>query len=40
VRGVVELAEAPVMNPDLTLDPSGEFLVVKYRDYNPESTNA
>ncbi|AZM92346.1 MULTISPECIES: hypothetical protein [Streptomyces] len=40
VKGVVELAEAPVMNPDLTLDPSGEFLVVKYRDYNPESTNA
>jgi hypothetical protein len=28
-----------VMNPDLTLDPSGESLVVKYRDYNPESTN-
>ncbi|MFD3996109.1 hypothetical protein [Streptomyces sp. NPDC058583] len=40
VKGVVELAEAPVMNPDLTLDPSGEFLVIKYRDYNPESTNA
>ncbi|MFJ1780001.1 hypothetical protein ACIOKA_25140 [Streptomyces anulatus] len=40
VKGVVELAEAPVMNPDLTLDPSGEFLVVKYRNYNPESTNA
>ncbi|MGX1508052.1 UNVERIFIED_CONTAM: hypothetical protein RKD43_006677 [Streptomyces graminofaciens] len=39
VKGVVELAEAPVMNPDLTLDPSGESLVVKYRDYNPESTN-
>ena len=40
VKGVVELAEAPVMNPDLTLDPCGEFLVVKYRDYNPETTNA
>ncbi|MDT0467606.1 hypothetical protein [Streptomyces gibsoniae] len=40
VKGVVELAEAPVMNPDLTLDPSAEFLAVKYRDYNPESTNA
>ncbi|MFD7993791.1 hypothetical protein [Streptomyces mexicanus] len=40
VKGVVELAEAPVMNPNLTLDTSGEILVVKYRDYNPESTNA
>ena len=40
VKGVVELAEAPVMNPNLTLDPSGESLVVKYRDYTPEPTNA
>ncbi|MYR90143.1 hypothetical protein GTY41_35860, partial [Streptomyces sp. SID685] len=39
VKGVVELAEAPVMNPDLTLDPSSEILVVKYRDYNQESMN-
>ncbi|MFC0003625.1 hypothetical protein [Micromonospora siamensis] len=40
VRGVGEVAAAPVVNPDLTLDPSGESLVVKYRDYSPEHTNA
>ncbi|MET7673112.1 hypothetical protein [Micromonospora luteifusca] len=40
VKGVGEVAAAPVVNPDLTLDPDGEFLVVKYRNYNPERGNA
>ncbi|MFG3601069.1 hypothetical protein [Micromonospora chersina] len=40
VKGVGEVSAAPVVNHDLTLDPSGEFLVMKYRDYNPEHANA
>ncbi|MET8547423.1 hypothetical protein [Micromonospora zamorensis] len=40
VKGVGEVAAAPVVNPDLTLDPNGEFLVIKYRNYNPEQGNA
>ncbi|MFG2099885.1 hypothetical protein ACGFJ5_04720 [Micromonospora echinaurantiaca] len=40
VKGVGEVGAAPVVNPDLTLDPDGEFLVVKYRNYNPEHPNA
>ncbi|WP_349876719.1 hypothetical protein ABIH81_21660 [Micromonospora sp. HUAS YX12] len=40
VKGVAEVSAAPVVNEDLTLDPSGEFLVVKYRDYDPESAHA
>ncbi|MEV4712835.1 hypothetical protein [Micromonospora sp. NPDC049374] len=39
VKGVGEVGAAPVVNPDLTLDPDGEFLVVKYRNYNPEHAN-
>ncbi|WP_326563865.1 hypothetical protein [Micromonospora peucetia] len=40
VKGVGEVSAAPVVNHDLTLDPSGEFLVIKYRDYNPEHPDA
>jgi hypothetical protein len=40
VKGVGDVSAAPVVNPDLTLDPSGEFLVIKYRNYDPERDNA
>ncbi|MEV1058749.1 hypothetical protein AB0I92_15960 [Micromonospora chalcea] len=40
VKGVAEVSAAPVVNDDLTLDPSGEILVIKYREYNPERENA
>lgn len=40
VKGVGEVSAAPVVNPDLTLDPGSEFLVIKYRNYNPEHANA
>ncbi|RLK25387.1 hypothetical protein DER29_3389 [Micromonospora sp. M71_S20] len=39
VKGVGEVGATPVVNPDLTLDPNGEFLMVKYRNYNPENPN-
>ncbi|MGI5458574.1 hypothetical protein ACQEWB_36485 [Streptomyces sp. CA-249302] len=38
-KGVGDIATATVVNPDLTLDPNGEYLVVKYRNYNPEQAN-
>ncbi|SCG34797.1 hypothetical protein [Micromonospora humi] len=40
VKGVGEVSAAPVVNEDLTLDPDGGFLVIKYRDYEPEHANA
>ncbi|MFI5993930.1 hypothetical protein ACIBAC_19090 [Streptomyces sp. NPDC051362] len=38
-KGVGDIAAATVVNPDLTLDSKGEYLVVKYRNYKPEQEN-
>ncbi|MDX3354809.1 hypothetical protein PV703_16155 [Streptomyces sp. ME01-24h] len=38
-KGVGDIATATVVNPDLTLDSNGKYLVVKYRNYNPEQAN-
>lgn len=38
-KGVGDIATATVVSPDLTLNSNGEYLVVKYRNYNLEHIN-